>query len=73
MGREEAMSGHRMSMQEWLLDNDPLYRENYRATLKANNGQEGLSRVQMVLRYQFNSARRRAYKTGLLDKEWRRR
>lgn len=67
------MSGHRMSMQEWLLDNDPLYRENYQATLKANHGKEGLSCVQMVLRYQFNSAKRRARRAGLLDEEWRRR
>jgi hypothetical protein len=66
------MSGHRMSMQEWLLEIDPLYRENYAATLKANIN-KGLHHVQPVLRYQFNSAKRRAAKAGLLDEEGRRR
>lgn len=65
------MSGHYMSMQEWLLEVDPLYRENYQATLNANYG-KGLKDVTLVLRYQFNSARRRAIRTGLLDKEGRR-
>jgi hypothetical protein len=66
------MSGHRMSMQEWLLEIDPLYRENYQATLNANIG-KGLNHVQHVLRWQFNSAKRRAFKAGLLDEEGRKR
>jgi hypothetical protein len=66
------MSGHRMFMQEWLLEVDPVYRENYQATLKANIG-KGLQDVQLVLRYQFNSAKRRAHRAGLLDEEGRRR
>lgn len=65
------MSGHRMSMQEWLLETDQLYRENYEATLKANIG-KGLQHVQLVLRYQFNAAKRRAYRAGLLDEDGRR-
>lgn len=65
------MSGHYMSMQEWLLEVDPLYAENYRATLNANIG-KGLKDVTLVLRYQFNSARRRARRAGLLDGEGRR-
>lgn len=63
------MSGKRMSMQEWLLSIDPLYLENYQATLKANsNGSQG---VELVLRYQFNAAKRRAKQAGLLDEEGR--
>ena len=65
------MSGHHMSMQEWLLDNDPLYRENYQATLKSNSGKNGLNDVLLVLRYQFNAAKRRAHRAGLLDKHGR--
>lgn len=59
-----------MSMQEWLLEVDPLYRENYEAALKANIG-KGLQGVRQVLKYQFNSAKRRAHRAGLLDEQGR--
>jgi hypothetical protein len=55
-------------MQDWLLENDPVYRENYHAALKHP---DGLDAMQHVLRWQFNAARRRMARVGLLDEHGR--
>lgn len=63
------MSGKAIPMQEFLLEHDQVYRENYAATLR--NNRNGLTDVQLVLRWQFNAAKRRLKQAGLLDENWR--
>lgn len=63
------MSGKYMPMQKFLLQHDPVYRENYAATL--HNNRNGLYDVEPVLRWQFNAAKRRMKMAGLLDENWR--
>lgn len=62
------MSGKSMPMQEFLLKHDEVYRENYYATLHHPGG---LDAVELVLRWQFNAAKRRLKQAGLLDENWR--